>query len=728
MGALIDLNTTEEDEAPSSAASSASSSSASAFTSSPSPSVASSICLELWHACAGPLTSLPKKGSLVLYLPQGHLEMLEFPPTACDLPPHILCRVIDVQLHAEAGSDEVYAQVSLFPENEQIENRMQEEMNNDSEEEDVEGGEKTTTPHMFCKTLTASDTSTHGGFSVPRRAAEDCFPPLDYNQQRPSQELVATDLLGQKWKFRHIYRGQPRRHLLTTGWSAFVNKKRLVSGDAVLFLRGNDGELRLGIRRAAQLKSGSAFPNICSQHVSSSSIMEVVNAISTKSSFSVYYNPRASSSQFVLPLHKFLKSINHPFSVGMRFRLSFETEDAADRRYTGLISGVGDVDPIRWPGSRWRSLVVRWDDVESNRHGRVSPWEIEPSGSASTPSNLVPPGLKRTRIGLSSTKLEFPVPNGIGTSDFGESLRFQKVLQGQEILGYNTPPIDGDNITRHPPEKRRLFPGLHGSGIAMMRNGPRNPFINSETSSRGIVFDESFQFHKVLQGQEIFPSPFYGRAMATNEVKASGGCGAIEGIRLSRSKDGWPPMAMQCENFLGRSSIPSVQVSSPSSVFMFQQSMVPVQSFNTHNRGDFAEQRITNKSTSLSGTAFTTDHSSNTEVPQGMHPTSLGEQNQLGLSHLSTTASVFSGCKDLSSTCKAGCRLFGFSLTEEKNAGNADKASPATSAVNAGTTTVLSNIGVQCPRKSPLMSKVVGSNCTKVSNLPARAVEAIYFT
>lgn len=41
------------------------------------------------------------------------------------------------------------------------------------------GGSPTkSTPHMFCKTLTASDTSTHGGFSVPRRAAEDCFPPL----------------------------------------------------------------------------------------------------------------------------------------------------------------------------------------------------------------------------------------------------------------------------------------------------------------------------------------------------------------------------------------------------------------------------------------------------------------------------------------------------------------------------------------------------------------------
>lgn len=29
----------------------------------------------------------------------------------------------------------------------------------------------------------------------------------DYKQQRPSQELVAKDLHGTEWKFRHIYRG-----------------------------------------------------------------------------------------------------------------------------------------------------------------------------------------------------------------------------------------------------------------------------------------------------------------------------------------------------------------------------------------------------------------------------------------------------------------------------------------------------------------------------------------
>jgi hypothetical protein len=48
----------------------------------------------------------------------------------------------------------------------------------DDDMEDLDAERKSRMLHMFCKTLTASDTSTHGGFSVPRRAAEDCFPPL----------------------------------------------------------------------------------------------------------------------------------------------------------------------------------------------------------------------------------------------------------------------------------------------------------------------------------------------------------------------------------------------------------------------------------------------------------------------------------------------------------------------------------------------------------------------
>ena len=88
---------------------SSSSSSSSASNSSASPD-SSSICLELWHVCAGRLTSLPKKGNVVVYFPQGHLEQAAssspFPPmdiSTFDLPPQIFCRVVNVQLLVSTG-------------------------------------------------------------------------------------------------------------------------------------------------------------------------------------------------------------------------------------------------------------------------------------------------------------------------------------------------------------------------------------------------------------------------------------------------------------------------------------------------------------------------------------------------------------------------------------------------------------------------------------------------
>lgn len=77
----------------------------SSSTSSTSPIVVSSSYLELWHACAGPLTSLPKKGNVVVYFPQGHLEQVaSFSPFTSleiptfDLQPQIFCRVVNIQL------------------------------------------------------------------------------------------------------------------------------------------------------------------------------------------------------------------------------------------------------------------------------------------------------------------------------------------------------------------------------------------------------------------------------------------------------------------------------------------------------------------------------------------------------------------------------------------------------------------------------------------------------
>ncbi|KAI9198043.1 hypothetical protein LWI28_009087 [Acer negundo] len=57
-----------------------------------------------------------------------------------------------------------------------------------------------------------------------------------------------------------------------------------------------------------------------------------------------------------------------------------------------------------------KTKTLRWDDVEANRHSRVSPWEIERAGSVASSNSLITSGLKRTRVGLPSGKPEFPVP------------------------------------------------------------------------------------------------------------------------------------------------------------------------------------------------------------------------------------------------------------------------------------------------------------------------------
>lgn len=100
MCGLIDLNTASNDDEAASGCGSPSSSSAGSGSLELAATVLPSVSMELWHACAGPLISLPKKGSAVVYFPQGHVEHLpEHPPMAYDLPPHVFCRVVDVKLH-----------------------------------------------------------------------------------------------------------------------------------------------------------------------------------------------------------------------------------------------------------------------------------------------------------------------------------------------------------------------------------------------------------------------------------------------------------------------------------------------------------------------------------------------------------------------------------------------------------------------------------------------------
>ncbi|KAI7725849.1 hypothetical protein M8C21_024779 [Ambrosia artemisiifolia] len=394
---------------------------------------------ELWRACAGPLVNVPRENDLVFYFPQGHIEQVEASTNQVadqqmpvyNLPAKILCRVLTVQLKAEPDTDEVFAQITLMPIRNQDENAVT--------KESAPQQEPQFRVHSFCKTLTASDTSTHGGFSVLRRHADECLPPLDMSKQPPTQELVAKDLHGSEWRFRHIFRGQPRRHLLQSGWSVFVSSKRLVAGDAFIFLRGENGELRVGVRRAMRQQ-----PNIPSSVISSHSMHLGVlatawHAIQTGTFFTVYYKPRTSPAEFIVPYDKYMESVKNSYSIGMRFNMRFEGEEAPEQRFTGTIVGIDERDPKMWPESKWRCLKVRWDETSSiTRPERVSPWKIEPA--------LMPPAIntlpvhrqKRPRPNVLPSSPDSSVLTREGTSKMAAAgpapaSAFSRVLQGQDL-------------------------------------------------------------------------------------------------------------------------------------------------------------------------------------------------------------------------------------------------------------------------------------------------------
>ncbi|KAL9993708.1 putative transcription factor ARF family [Helianthus debilis subsp. tardiflorus] len=393
----------------------------------------------LWRACAGPLVTVPREGELVFYFPQGHIEQVEASTNQVadqqmpvyNLPAKILCRVFNVQLKAEPDTDEVFAQITLMPEQNQDENAVKKETPPPSESK--------FRVHSFCKTLTASDTSTHGGFSVFRRHADECLPPLDMSKQPPTQELVAKDLHRNEWRFRHIFRGQPRRHLLQSGWSVFVSSKKLVAGDAFIFLRGENGDLRVGVRRAMRQQANIPSSVISSHSMHLGVLATAWHAIQTGTIFTVYYKPRTSPAEFIVSFDQYMESLKNSYSIGMRFNMRFEGEEAADQRFTGTIVGIEEREPKSSSESKWRCLKVRWDETSSiPRPDRVSPWKIEPALMPPAINTLPVQRQKRPRSNVLPSSPDSSVLTREGSSkmaatDPSPGSAFSRVLQGQDL-------------------------------------------------------------------------------------------------------------------------------------------------------------------------------------------------------------------------------------------------------------------------------------------------------
>ncbi|XP_077227200.1 auxin response factor 18-like isoform X2 [Tasmannia lanceolata] len=414
-------------------------------------------CLDsqLWHACAGGMVQMPPVNSKVFYFPQGQAEHAHgnidfgnFPR----IPPLILCRVAAVKFMADPETDEVYAKIRLVPVRNNEPEYMEEEVGGNN------GSEITEKPASFAKTLTQSDANNGGGFSVPRYCAETIFPRLDYSADPPVQTVLAKDVHGDIWKFRHIYRGTPRRHLLTTGWSTFVNQKKLVAGDSIVFLRTENGDLCVGIRRAKRGVGGglespsgwnSASGNCVSPYggfsvflredenkimrngncnlggalrgrarVRPESVIEAATLAANGQPFEVVYYPRASTPEFCVKAAAVRAAMRIQWRSGMRFKMAFETEDSSRISwFMGTISSVQVADPHRWPNSPWRLLQVTWDEPDLLQNvKRVSPWLVELVSNMPT-INLTPFSPPRKKIRVPQHP-DFPLDGQLPTPTF----------------------------------------------------------------------------------------------------------------------------------------------------------------------------------------------------------------------------------------------------------------------------------------------------------------------
>ncbi|KAF0890929.1 hypothetical protein E2562_005056 [Oryza meyeriana var. granulata] len=350
---------------------------------------------QLWAACAGSMSSVPPVGAAVYYFPQGHAEQatVAVDLSAARVPPLVPCRVVAVRFMADAESDEVFAKIRLIP---LRPGDAVVDVGEAAEAEARQEEDRSTKPASFAKTLTQSDANNGGGFSVPRFCAETIFPELDYSTEPPVQYVYAKDVHGEEWRFRHIYRGTPRRHLLTTGWSGFVNQKKLLAGDSIVFMRDEGGNVHVGIRRAKRgfcgiggddeglsplpawdqyrgLMRGNASSGVPPPKgkVPAENVLTAATMATSGQPFEVLYYPRASTPEFCVRAGAVRTAMAVQWCPGMRFKMAFETEDSSRISwFMGTIAGVQAADPIRWPQSPWRLLQVHIHTPTSQPNSR----------------------------------------------------------------------------------------------------------------------------------------------------------------------------------------------------------------------------------------------------------------------------------------------------------------------------------------------------------------------
>lgn len=271
--------------------------------------------------------------------------------------------MVSLKLMADPETDEVFAKMRLVPIKQSPGfNRMIEE------EINVSAIEAPKRSMSFAKTLTQSDTNISSSFTMPKEGALTIFPNLNYEEDLPVQHICFTDVHGTTWSFRHVFRGSPKRHLLNEGWSKFVVRKKLLAGDSVVFVKKENGEIHVGIRR---MKGGAEHNR---RMIREESVVEAMRLATRGQAFEVEYCPRAGTFEYCVKAELVREATMIPWCLGMRFKMTVESEDLSRISwFMGTIIGVEG-------SSIWKQLAVTWEKATGLLEDvkRVNPWTVEP--------------------------------------------------------------------------------------------------------------------------------------------------------------------------------------------------------------------------------------------------------------------------------------------------------------------------------------------------------------
>nr|GMD00902.1 auxin response factor 2-like [Ipomoea batatas] len=100
--------------------------------------------------------------------------------------------------------------------------------------------------------------------------------------------------------------------------------------------------------------TSSRKPSSCRASNVEASAMTLCTDSGNTSLLRLWYELGTSTSKFIIPYD--LGSLKNKYSIGMRFKMRFEGEEAPEQRFIGTIVGIEDHDPRKWAESKWRCL------------------------------------------------------------------------------------------------------------------------------------------------------------------------------------------------------------------------------------------------------------------------------------------------------------------------------------------------------------------------------------